>query len=469
MHLARVAVSSLQYPSSAPRTWRELFWMADRSWAEPVGIAYTAYQGLRLRVRTSVTFILFSTTRVIALITPVILTKAYPMRSVDVVQDIQIRPSTMSFEKMEHVDGYLQVGAGMGSWGTALLILDVYNTSTFTPPDAVREGDPEDFFFAGDVRDATAVLPGLRLQGRCTPINASSLDVSNPLPSFQEFCHNKIPNLPWAGDGNIAPGDLNVTMHFCNNESWASPFPDDKTTTIPNIGFTYYNYSSTGGSPPGSALIQCNSKMTTGTAVVSGTNHTYTSFSEQPLFNVSASTGGEPVLDPMFAMFYYLAAAADGAGDVGSMVMDAKAQGLEFQARTDTGAEETFQSPSPEDISAALWRATSHVTSGTAILSRSNDTSYPAKVTRTVSAYTRLTSFAVGAYILLAVWLLSLLCITAWAYRPTFSDSLDSYTAGRLISDRIDVVAGEAVGDADSNNKLGARFEPVRKDGTSRY
>lgn len=207
--------------------------------------------------------------------------------------------------------------------------------------------------------------------------------------------------------------------------------------------------------------------MSTGTAVVSGINHTYTSFFEQPLFNTSAATGGEPALEPLFAVFYYLSAKSLG-GALAPLVGDAEVRGLGFQAETDTVSKK-FTSPSPDDIAAALWRAVSHITTGTSILSRGNDISYPAIVPRTVSVYTRLTPYAIGAYALLALWLLILLGITAWCHRPTFSASLDSYVAGRLISDRVDLVVGEPVGDADANEKLGALFEPVRRDGTRRY
>ena len=399
----------------------------------------------------------------VALVTPLVLTRAYPTSGVDVLQNVDIRPSTMLFKNMEHVDGYLQLGAGMGSWGTALSILDVHNTSTFTPPDVAREGNPEDFFFAGDVRDATATLPGLRLQGRCKPTDSSSLDATDLVTSFGQFCRNKIPNFQDGGRNAIASGDLTIQLQFCNNASWASPFSIN-ATSISNVAYIYYNYSSTGGSPPGNALIQCDSKMSMGTAKVSGTNHTFVSFDEQPLFNVSASTGGEPVLDPLYAVLYYLGSS----GNKGPLISDAEVRGLGFQAETDTQSK-AFSSPSPDDIAAAFWRAVSHVTTGTSILSRSSDVSYPATVARRVTVYTKLMPWAYGAYGLLGVWLLLLLIVTAWCYRPTFSASLDSYVAGRLIADRQDLIAGQPYGDADANENLGTPFEPVRKDGSRKY
>ena len=413
----------------------------------------------------SMTYILFATTCIIALLTPITLTRAYSKSSVDILQTVDIRPSTMLFKNMEHVDGYLQLGAGMGSWGTALSILDVHNTSTFTPPNVTREGNPEDFFFAGDVRDATVTLPGLRLQGGCKPTDSGTLDTIDLVTSFAEFCHNRIPDLPDLGKIAITgSGDLTIQMQFCDNSTWASPFSIN-TTTISNVAYIYYNYSSTGGSPPGDALIQCDSKMSTGTAKVFGIDHTYISFDDQPLFNVSASTGGEPILDPLFAVLYYLG--TSGSGSTTPLIRDAEICGLGFQAETDTQSK-AFSSPSPDDIAAAFWRAVSHVTTGTSILSRSSDVSYPATVARSVTVYTKLMIWAYVAYSLLGAWLLLLLIVTAWCYRPTFNASLDSYVAGRLIAVRQDLVAGQPYGDPNGNKNLGAPFKPVRQDGGER-
>ena len=426
----------------------------------------TIIKAIRLRAMVSMTYILFATTCVIALLTPTTLTTAYSKSSVNTLQTVDIRPSTMLFKNMEHVDGYLQLGAGMGSWGTALSILDVHNTSTFTPPNVTREGNPEDFFFAGDVRDATVTLPGLRLQGGCKSTDSSTLNTADLATSFAEFCRDRIPDFSDAGKSTIDSGDLTIQMQFCDNSSWASPFSIN-TTSISNIAYIYYNYSSTGGSPPGNGLVQCDSKMSTGTAKVSGINHTYISFDEQPLFNVSASTGGEPVLDPLYAVLYYLGTLGSGSTAL-SVIRDAEIRGLGFQAKTDTQGK-AYSSPSPDDIAAAFWRAVSHVTTGTSILSRSSDVSYPATVARSVTVYTKSMIWAYVAYGLLGAWLLLLSIVTAWCYRPTFNASLDSYVAGRLIARRQDLVAGQPYGDADGNKNLGAPFGPVRQDGGERY
>jgi hypothetical protein len=60
--LARLAISSLQNINTAPRTWAELFWLADRSWQGPVAISSTYFTMVKRQIWPSTTFVLFSAT-----------------------------------------------------------------------------------------------------------------------------------------------------------------------------------------------------------------------------------------------------------------------------------------------------------------------------------------------------------------------------------------------------------------------
>jgi hypothetical protein len=92
-HLARLAVSALHNPDTAPRTWTELFWLADRSWQGPLAIGNTYLSMLRRRVRPSVTFVLFSIACISAIATPILLSRAWPSATfiinIEVQQEIR--------------------------------------------------------------------------------------------------------------------------------------------------------------------------------------------------------------------------------------------------------------------------------------------------------------------------------------------------------------------------------------------
>ncbi|KAL0576406.1 hypothetical protein V5O48_005595, partial [Marasmius crinis-equi] len=384
MHLTRIAVSALQYPSSAPNSWKELFWLADHNWEGPVGIVTSAWDSIRSRTRASFTFILFATTCVIGIIIPVVLTSAYEVRQVQLMESVDIQPSTTTFKKMQHVDAYTQVGVGMGSWGTGTSVADIYNTSLFHPEgqqNTNRTAQPREFFFAGDVSNATTTLPGLHLKGSCAPIDidASGLDTKTLNTTWTPFCRARLgPQF----DGSETPGTQNFggqadfgefTLNVCSNATWSFALarsPDGARTE--NTGYAYYQYSLTNAT--GRGLIQCNSTLTTGTALVSGLNRTYTGFSRQTLYNSSDSTGGEPLLDPLFAAFYHLAnkATRDMNFQQGSAI-----RGLGFQYREDVGASTMMTSASPELISEGLWGAVAHFTSAIAVLSRDTDLTFP--------------------------------------------------------------------------------------------
>jgi len=78
MHLARLAVGVLEVPRMSPRTWMEVFWLADRRWAGPFGLGKTGWTVISRRIRVSIGLILLATLNVVAIITPIVMTRAYP-------------------------------------------------------------------------------------------------------------------------------------------------------------------------------------------------------------------------------------------------------------------------------------------------------------------------------------------------------------------------------------------------------
>jgi hypothetical protein len=69
--------------------------------------------------------------------------------------------------------------------------------------------------------------------------------------------------------------------------------------------------------------------------------------------------------------------------------------------------------------------------------------------------------FVVIAGVLLSGWLTMLVLLTMRLYRRTFGDSLDSYTAARLLVDKPSLVEGYSCGSLVANPNLGKQFSCV--------
>ncbi|KAK7460943.1 hypothetical protein VKT23_008871 [Stygiomarasmius scandens] len=174
-HLARVAASAIRFRSTAPNTWRELFWTVDRAWEGPVGMISTAQKAFTRKIALSKTFYIFVGICSISLAVPGILTRAYHIETVPVIVSSSISPTTFTPERMNLISAYLQEGVSIGPWGTGLSVTNLYNSSMFLSETQTAsftrtsDTDPEDFFFAGDIGAANVTLPGMRLEGGCTP------------------------------------------------------------------------------------------------------------------------------------------------------------------------------------------------------------------------------------------------------------------------------------------------------------
>ncbi|KAJ6490670.1 hypothetical protein C8R47DRAFT_977208 [Mycena vitilis] len=461
MHLARVSVSALHSVRTSPNTWAEMFWMSDRAWSGPVGILSTFLAASRLRVRTSTHFLLCAATCLVALATPIVLSRAYPIRTVTVNENTMITPLALSVPTMGAVDAYAEIGTGSGSWTTSLSVTDTYNSSVYLPPGVSRGGDPVDFFFAGSVEGKTARLPGLRLTGQCTPISSS-------LSSFEDleaYCQAQIPNLPFASvPTTLTPTGGNFTMRSCCNSTWQTIFPANSSSTT-NVGYIYIqsnNHTATGSSGLDvSGLIRCDTKTSTGSATLSGADGTFSDFQEGSLYN--QTNGGEPLLDPLYALFYYF----DNGGRTHLFTDNALTAGtvhaLGFVSLSNGDGLQSYTQPSLQEMAAGFWRGVSYTVAGLGLLSRASDKSYPAVQSGQAAVYVRERKFAIPAYILLGVWLLLLILITARSFRPTIGSSFDSYTTAKLIMEKPGLLETTS-GDLAANKNLREPFSRIGRD-----
>jgi hypothetical protein len=428
-----------------------------------VGVLSTFFAASRLRVRTSTHFALCAITCLTALVTPILLSRAYPIRTIVVNEDTTITPFALSVPTMGAVDAYAEIGTGMGSWTTALSVTDTYNSSVYLPPGASRTSDPLDFFFAGSVEGKTARLPGLRLSGQCVPVTSTVSSFAD----FLAYCRAQIPNLPFASrQSNIVPTGGLLTMMTCCNSTWQSIFPLNASSTT-NVGYIYLqssNHSGISSDVAGievSGMIRCDTQTSTGRATLSGANGTFLDFTGEQLYN--ATQAGEPLLDPLYALFYYFDTGNSSQIFADDSIKAGVSRALGYDSFSPGNGVQSYTQPSVAEMADALWRGVSYTVAGLGLLSRANDTTYAAIQHGTTAVYVRERQFAVAAYALLAIWLLLLVVITARSFRPTFGGSFDSYTTAKLVMDRPGLVKSSS-GDLVENENLRAPFGRVGRD-----
>ncbi|KAF8528813.1 hypothetical protein BU17DRAFT_60595 [Hysterangium stoloniferum] len=418
-HLARVGVSAIQRKSIAPRTQDELFLMTDRAWSGPVGIAGVVITMIR-GVRVSLIFLIFAFTCMVAFVTPETLSRAYPVGLVNVTKPYTVTPRAFSPQALPNVDRDTQIGLGLGSWATGLSIFDIYEFSVYKPNEIPP--DFRDFFFSGSVQDIDVRLPGLRLQGACAPFSDDALPaVEQDTTLFPMFCNN---TLPLVGDQapavNVFYGNANVTYSYCTYPSVSTVFsgPDSNATA-------YILLQTNNGTVETTGMVKCQSNFSIGTALLSGTDWTYTSF----LKNI---TYDNPIqlANPLSAV---LAGIANGSVvnhtfESGSTLV----KQLGYNVTIVNGNTLNSTQPSLDTFAKRIWFGVEHMTAGMDLLSSASDITYRGSLHYPTFGRTRSNAFANGLYALLASWLCGLIYLSFKGYRLSTESHLGSRIAIRL-------------------------------------
>ncbi|KAI0777957.1 hypothetical protein BC629DRAFT_1524319 [Irpex lacteus] len=242
--------------SPTPRTWLEMFWIANQNWSGPLGILTTMFKMVKLP---------FSLVSIVALITPIVLDQAYPIRALDVQVNVTFTPSVLSPNKLLGIDAYAQLAAGRG----------VFNSTTFSPTAS------SDLFFSGDVRGMDVMqLPGIRVQGGCH--NFTHINASDPSGAGS----STLATTSIAGfDDRAVPSNTSLLAWFTNSTA-------DRMLTSGIRG-----------------VVRCDAYTTMGNA------------SDDGLYDSSHAQGGEPIQEPLFGALYALL--DSGGSDVsGGQVID---------------------------------------------------------------------------------------------------------------------------------------------------
>ncbi|EIN11411.1 hypothetical protein PUNSTDRAFT_42678 [Punctularia strigosozonata HHB-11173 SS5] len=474
MYLARLGMSALQHPKTAPRTWIELFWLADRNWQGPLAIGATYYTILQRRIRPSPTFIMFSLASIAALATPILMRQAWPVSVLDTVQTWTLDLDSFSPITFNNVDSASQRATGEGAWTSGLSILDVYNTSTYLNASYpyVNESSGE-YFFAGDaINLEIPSMPGVWISGNCREVQTPSLpDYTDA--SLQQFCDDFGFDQHYQETATLTAtgGSVFLTIAWCSN-FFANGTVNNNWMNegyFPASIFVYLN--GTDGHTDLNGSIQCDSEFVTGTVTVNEIYlQTFTELEPDAFFNASLPHVDIPQ-HPLFAAMFSITqpfGTADPSDDesetqsVNAERADAILRELGYQAQYQEDLKGVaFLQPNLSTMATQLWVGTTHMTAALSLLSRDSVHFDNALQFIPVTGRVRRPAFIALAVAAIGIWFLILVYCTFRMYRPTFSSSLNGYAAARLLADWPELVDGHCCGDLMENTNLRKKFGRV--------
>ena len=209
MHLARLAVDSLDAPWSSANTWMEVFWLADRRWAGPFGLwmTFETLVSRKLRKlggpRVSLGFWLFAALSVVALVTPVTLSRAYHVTTGEVKRQIMVpNVATMSLTQLgKFGTESLQRRHGNALWSRGVAIALQFPGNMYTEIDVRASPTSGAWLIAGNTNKTTMSLLGIRVAGGCEYVQRDN-------STFQDLCTAAF------GDGPSAIGELRVDLFY---------------------------------------------------------------------------------------------------------------------------------------------------------------------------------------------------------------------------------------------------------------
>ncbi|KAF8237969.1 hypothetical protein L208DRAFT_1388402 [Tricholoma matsutake] len=457
MYIARLAMSALHMPKYAPASWAELFWQANRNWQGPLGVLMMIFGKIKMRAPLSSSIIIFATTCIIATITPVLLSRAYPLTTIDVAVTSMRELSVFWPARMLNFELYAQLAVGGGAWATGMSVLSVYNSSVFIPAGSTRsDAKVNDIFFTGDTQGGDATLLGVRTQGKCQPINSGTVDykafssqMCNQLDSLTMENASSIPTTihQWYTVGSIGWCSTRVTFG-------GSLMRQNESSTYASA-LIWLNM--TDKANPVQGVIMCNVTFSTGSAQLDGRQRTFVKFQHVPLYDPGKAEGGEPLAHPLNVALHALDQSDHyvlfGGAGITSM--------LGYNTTMDSNGSVAWVPPSLDVAADRLWQGTVHMGSAIGLLSRQGGQAYPVTAHVPVAGRVKDNALAGVAWALVAGWLLLLLGCTVAFFTPTFGDSLNAYVVARLLVDYPSLVDGHCCGSLDDNIELRAQFDPV--------
>jgi len=190
MHLARLAVGSLDTSWTSANTWLEVFWLADRRWAGPFGL-WTVFETFVTRKwrqlrgpRISIGFWLFAALSVVALVTPVALSRAYHVTTGEVERQVTVSRVYMMnvgeiFDSTKTSVSELpnpQTMYGTTIWQRGVAPAVQFRDSMYAKIDNRSSSNNGDWFISGNSRRSQMRLVGIRVSGGCELLQPSTFE-----------------------------------------------------------------------------------------------------------------------------------------------------------------------------------------------------------------------------------------------------------------------------------------------------
>lgn len=459
-YLSRLGVSALQSPHTAPKTWAELFWLTDGGWQGPLGLAATFLAMARLRVRRlSITFILFSLICMLAIPTPIILSKAYPIRDIEISINNNIRANALVFGDLTDAGAQNQTTIGTGTWSTGLPLTETYYESTYLPA-YDRQNRSNDVVFSGQLDQEDAVMAAVRMRGSCS-IAWTSTSTAEPGFNATEWCQKKSADAPRSV---VQHFNATPAPRFAIESCYLQPAGYDRNSWIlnPDVGATmdftlFYFIGPTNNTDIG--RIECTSTVDLGTAELSGSTNRFSDFDIHPVI-----TNSSALLERFGENAHPLVVMWDALENMASDSTQKQAifniLGGKMEVKMgDSFASVDYTAPTPEHLATRLWDGVQHMTASFATLARRADQEVPVVEHLIVSRRQRDKPYLISAFALLGSWLGLLILCSIKLLRPSIASTLSSYAAARLLFEKPSLVVGHRYGDLDGNRALASAFE----------
>lgn len=451
MHLSRLAISALHIHGYSPASWAELFWQADRNWQGPIGIVSMIYAKIKMKTKLSFTIIIFATICMIATVTPVLFSRAYPLTTVDVAVQTTSQLNVFWPPQIQAVDAYSQLASGGGAWATGTSVLSVYNSSVFIPAGTARnDTGVNDIFFTGDTLGADAELQGVRTHGQCHTIISGPVDYG----TFTNQMCGQLPAVQPIISQNISWMNVDISLAWCTNRGDFGGGMMDTPSSSFASALVWLN--TTNGTEVVQGVVMCNVTFSTGLAELNGQNRTFIAFQEVAIYNVTTAQGGEPPLQPIDAALRAL----DQSVSVVTFGRPAIVTMLGYVAYQ-KGDGQSYAQPSLDVMVERLWQGAAHMGSAIGLLCQQNGHTYPVTIHVPIAGRTINGPIAKLVWALGALWFVLLLGCTFMFFRPTFGDNLNSYVAARLLVENPTLVDGHCCGSLDENMEMSVEFETV--------
>ena len=465
MYLGRLAMSTIQMCSRSPASWAELFWQANRSWQGPIGILSMMYVKIKMRAPVSFTILLFATTCIIATGTPVVLSKAYPLTTINVDTNITRELKVFWPGQMVSIDFYAQLAAGGGAWATGGSALSIYNSSVYIPAGTPRvDSQVNDVFFTGDTLGADARLSGVRTNGTCRTVSSGPISYDNFL---SDMCA-PLSATPTSGISTSTWWSTNNSLWWCTtlptifsilmNSSDSSIYATALLWLDINNG-SLHNSSNSSQTPQPEAVqgvIMCNATFSTGWATLNGLDRTFVDFQEAPLYDAAHAQQGEALRHPLNTALHAL----DNSDDYVKFGPPSMASMLGYNSTAQKN-DLVWDLPSLDQMAQRVWQGTMHMGVAIGLLSQQSGHLYPVTIHTAIAGRKKNIVLAMVSWALAIVWFLILAGCTFAFFTPTFGDSLDAYTAARLLVENPALVDGHCCGSLEDNINLTTQFDAV--------